>query len=104
MFAPLVYGVEKADTNPATEAVKEAPKSESAMQVQVEKININTATETELMKLPGIGQTTAKRIIEYRDAQGGFKNVEDLMKVKGISKKKFNKIMNKVTVGEGEKK
>jgi len=48
------------------------------------KININQATAEELQELPGIGPTLAKRIVEYRDAQGPFQSVDDLVQVKGI--------------------
>ena len=66
----------------------------------VDKVNINTATEKELAKLPGIGMGIAKRIVEYRKAYGGFKSIDELKKVKGIGDKKFEKIKDKVTVGE----
>ncbi len=68
-----------------------------------EKININTAGEEELMTLPGIGPVIAKRIIEYREAKNGFKTIEELMNVKGIGKKKFEQLKDKVTVGEEKK-
>jgi competence protein ComEA len=66
----------------------------------VDKVDINTATEKELAKLPGIGATIAKRIVEYRKAHGGFKSVDELKKVKGIGDKKFEAIKDMVTVGE----
>jgi len=66
----------------------------------VDKVNINTATEKEIAKLPGIGPAIAKRIVEYRKAHGGFKSVDELKKVKGIGDKKFERIKDKVTVGE----
>ena len=53
------------------------------------KININTATEQQLMLLPGVGETTAKKIIEYRTTNNGFNSVEDIMNVSGIGEKKF---------------
>ena len=56
------------------------------------RININTATEQQLTLLPGIGNTIAKRIIEYRTENGDFNTVEDLMKVNGIGEKKFTQI------------
>jgi len=55
-------------------------------------ININTAGKAELENLPGIGEATAERIIIYRDEKGEFKKPDDLMKVKGIGKKKFEKL------------
>ncbi|MEP7146022.1 MAG: helix-hairpin-helix domain-containing protein [bacterium] len=55
-------------------------------------ININTATKNELINLPGIGETTADKIILYRDLKKGFRKKEELMNVSGIGKKKFEKI------------
>lgn len=65
-----------------------------------EKIDINNASQKELMKLPGIGAVTAERIVEYRETKGGFKSIEDIKKVKGIGSAKFNKIKDMVTAGE----
>lgn len=52
-------------------------------------INLNTATATELEKLPGVGPATALRIVEFRTKNGAFKKVEDLMNVRGIGEKTF---------------
>ncbi|MCC6485348.1 MAG: helix-hairpin-helix domain-containing protein [Armatimonadetes bacterium] len=52
-------------------------------------VNINTATAAELDTLPGVGPSTARSILEYRKAVGGFARVEDLINVKGIGEKKF---------------
>ena len=54
--------------------------------------------QTELEQLPGIGPSLATRIIEYREQNGNFNNVEDLQNVKGIGDAKFNDIKDKVTV------
>ena len=58
----------------------------------IEKININRATEEELMELPGIGPKTARLIVAYRDERGGFQRVEELKNVKGIGEKTFEGI------------
>ncbi|MCR4375416.1 MAG: ComEA family DNA-binding protein [Acidobacteria bacterium] len=52
-------------------------------------ININTATAVELEALPGVGAATAARILEYRQKNGGFKKIEELMNVRGIGEKTF---------------
>jgi competence protein ComEA len=55
-------------------------------------ININTAGINELVKLPGIGEKTAEKIIQLRNERGKFKRVDELLDVKGIGEAKFNKI------------
>jgi len=62
------------------------------------KININLALSADLQLLPGIGQVTAERVIEYRESNGGFKSIEEMMNVKGIGSKKFEKIKNLVSI------
>ena len=62
------------------------------------KININTATKTDLETLPGIGESTALKIIEYRKEKGKFKLKEDIKQVNGIGDSKFNKIKELITV------
>ncbi len=61
-------------------------------------ININTATAEELDQLPHIGPTLAKRIIDYREANGPFKTIEEIKEVKGIGDSIFNEIQNLITV------
>lgn len=62
------------------------------------KININTATMEELTTLPGIGQAKALSIINYRDANGKFSSIEELMQIEGIKSGVFNKIQEYITV------
>lgn len=56
------------------------------------QISINSGTREELQELPGIGETYAKRIIEYRETNGGFTSVDELTKVKGIGEKTLEKL------------
>jgi competence protein ComEA len=61
-------------------------------------VNINTASREALMTLPGIGAAKADSIILYREENGGFKSIEDLMKITGIKDGVFNKIKDKIVV------
>jgi competence protein ComEA len=62
------------------------------------KININSASVQELQKLPQIGSVVAKRIVEYREQNGKFTKIEEIMKVKGIGEKTFLKLKPLITV------
>jgi competence protein ComEA len=61
-------------------------------------LNLNTATVAQLETLPGIGRSTAERILDYREKNGGFKKIEDLMNVRGIGEKSFLKLKPLITV------
>lgn len=65
---------------------------------RTDKINLNTAGKAELMGLSGIGESRAEAIISYRDANGGFKRIEEIKKIEGIKEGIFNKIKDKITV------
>ena len=62
------------------------------------KININTATEEELDTLPGIGPSTAAKIIDYRKENGKFKSIEEIKEVSGIGDAKYEKIKDLITI------
>jgi competence ComEA-like helix-hairpin-helix protein len=69
--------------------VQNIPKQEP-----VEKrINLNSAELKDLLTLPGIGEKTARNIINYRQTRGSFKNLNELLQIKGIGKTKYNKII-----------
>ena len=61
-------------------------------------VNINTASPTELEALPGVGAKTATRIVEYRQKNGPFKKIEELMNVRGVGEKNFLKLKPQITV------
>jgi competence protein ComEA len=64
-----------------------------------QRININTATAEELDTLPGVGEVTAAKIVEYRQQHGPFRTVEDIMDVPGIGEAKFDAMRELITVG-----
>lgn len=66
--------------------------------VSTGKINLNTATEAELDTLPGIGPSTAKKIIEYREQNNRFTAIEDILNISGIGEKKFEQIKELIEV------
>lgn len=61
-------------------------------------ININTASKEELMTLPSVGEKTAEKIIQYREENGNFKNIEDIKNVDRIGDKTFEKFKDKITI------
>ncbi len=77
-------------TAPALAAAKET--------TPAKQVELNHATAEELVALPGVGEKLAARIIEYRDQNGGFKSVDELMNIKGIGEKNFQKLETRVRV------
>ncbi len=80
---------------PAVAAQSTPPASGVAVQSRVE---INKAPAEEIMTLPGIGESTAKAIVDYRQANGPFGSVDDLIRVKGIGEKKLEAIRDLVVL------
>jgi competence protein ComEA len=91
MFAALPSPAVAAQTTPAARA--------AAKPAATAIVNINTASAAELDALPGIGAKTAAVIVEYRQKNGPFKKIEELMNVRGIGEKNFLKLKPQLTVG-----
>ncbi|RPJ75351.1 MAG: helix-hairpin-helix domain-containing protein [Acidobacteria bacterium] len=86
VFAPAIVSAQQAAAPAAAKGAAAAP------------VNLNTATAEQLDGLPGVGQAMAARILEYRQKNGGFKKIEELMNIKGIGEKNFLKLKPLVTV------
>ena len=71
-----------------------------AIQCAFAAININTAAEAELDKLPGIGPVKAKAIVDERKKNGPFKSIEDIKRVKGIGDTTLKNLKSEITVGD----
>jgi len=74
----------------------------AAAEEKLSRVNLNTATVDELTTLPGIGPSYAKRIVEFREKNGPFKKVEDLLNVQGIGEKTLEKIRDRVVASSGK--
>ena len=91
--APLEPGV-------VVETEVEVPQDEVAP--PFEPVDLNTADAAELDTLPGIGEALAGRIIAYREANGPFGSIEEIMEVSGIGEAKFAELEDRVTVDNGK--
>ena len=81
-----------------TDEIKELEAKEEAKEADDGLININKATATELMSLPGIGQSKANQIVAYREANGSFSSIDDIKKVSGIGDGIFNQINSLIKI------
>ncbi|HUL72331.1 MAG TPA: helix-hairpin-helix domain-containing protein [Vicinamibacterales bacterium] len=95
MVLVLAAGVGRAQDQQTQAKPKPTPTTRLTVSTPV---NLNTATTVELESLPGIGPATAERILEYRQKNGAFKKIEDLMNVRGIGEKTFLKLKPLITV------
>jgi comEA protein len=77
-----------------------AARSEATKKPPLKPININTATSDELQQVPGIGPVTADKILQMRKSYGAFKSVDDLLSIRGIGKKRLEKMRKYLTVSK----
>ena len=95
VYIPSIYDVEDVEyiqNDAGNNVIIPDASSSSAL------VNINSATQAELETLPGIGPSTATKIIDYRNKNGDFKNIEDIMNVSGIGESKFNNIKDYICI------
>ena len=91
----LVPFVAAAQEPAAARSQEEKPKAAAA---NPDLLDLNAATVEQLQKLPGIGKVTAEAIVRFREKSGPFRRVEELLAVRGITKKRLEKIRPLVTV------
>jgi comEA protein len=77
---------------------KKKKKGKKGDDLKEKSININSASKEQLTLLPGIGDATAEKILAYRKEYGSFRKIEDIMKIKGIGTKKFEKFKAFITI------
>ena len=100
-YITMSSGDEKTDINlsaSTTNQISESNKIDNQSAFKISIVNINTATQTELETLPGIGPSLALKIINYRNDNGKFSSIEDIKNVSGIGDVKYNNIKNYIKV------
>ncbi|MEI8283288.1 MAG: ComEA family DNA-binding protein [Armatimonadota bacterium] len=93
---PFVNSIPSTPPDPST--FERSPVKVNRKQPPLAPVSLNNATENELQTVPGIGPSMAKRIIDFRTANGDFSRLEDLRKVKGMGEKLFAKIQEWITL------
>lgn len=95
----MVYILTKQEQQGEDDLPAQSPQTKiNATDSENEKVNINTATQEELMTLPGIGKSKVDRILKYKEDNGPFKSVEEIMKIEGIKEGVFSKIKDRIRV------
>ena len=89
---------EKSPQGTAAQGVAGGVQAGAAKSLPEGMVNINTADEKELDKLPGVGPAMAKRIVEYRTENGAFQSPEEIKRVKGIGDAKYEKMKDKIAL------
>ena len=88
----------QSETDPSIVVEPNAEESTAEDDTAIVTININVGSKQELMSLPGIGEVMSERIIAYRTDVGPFQSIDDLKKIKGISKRRFEQLVPFITI------
>src|SRR5215210_6018666 len=95
----IVLGTLLAGASPGWAQAAKGGSNAKARATAAAPVNLNSASAAQLQTLPGVGASTAQRIVDYRQKNGSFKKIEELMNVKGIGEKSFLKLKPLITVG-----
>jgi competence protein ComEA len=93
-----ILGIAVSATTASAQSKSTTAKTATAVATAAAPVNLNTASAEQLATIPGVGPKMAERIVDYRQKNGGFKKVEDLMNVSGVGEKSFLKIKPLITV------
>lgn len=99
LLAVLVFALFHINPQPTPSLTALTNKAYAASDSREYKLNINTASAEELTMLPGVGEKIAQRIVEYREENGPYASVDDIMQVKGVKQTLFNDISDYITIG-----
>ena len=97
-YKPIEYEMGKTKADRIKETISLQNTLFNVTDFQIGKVNINTATVTQLQRLEGIGEKRAQDIIDYREQNGPFKSIEDIMNVSGIGEKTYEKFKDNIEV------
>ncbi|MFQ7310320.1 MAG: helix-hairpin-helix domain-containing protein [Sellimonas sp.] len=93
-----VYVPSSEEADALRETKEDGAGSQAGGQKEEGKVNLNEASREELMTLPGVGEAKADSILSYREENGGFDSIEEIMEISGIKEGVFEKMKDKITV------